>query len=127
MSRFSKRFERDWSFYLDHREKFQFTGQLPREFEYDPSGPDAKQVWYDWESGHGLVATSEPDLLSEVHQTKSAINFHIKLWTEGFPEVMEPLDFYLDEFREPPKWIRKALVGSIRRRWGSNAHQWFNW
>lgn len=123
--KYKSKFEKGWKFYLDHADLFTFCGQLPTEFEYDPDGPCAKEVFYNWEAGKGLTPTSEPELLQRVHNCKSSINFQIKAWVEGFADMMEPVDFYLDSFNNPPKWIRKALVNALIRKWGPNAPNWY--
>jgi hypothetical protein len=127
MPKYSKKFNKGWKFYLEHADKFSFCGQLPVEFEYDPSAPDAKEVFFNWESGYGLTPTCEPDLLKKVHNCKASINFHIKMWTQGFEDVMEPIEFYMDSFKNPPKWVEKALKNSIIRKYGPGSELWFTY
>ncbi len=125
--KYKNRFNRDWEFYLRHIDSFAFSGAIPKEFEYDPDGPDAKATFYHWESDCILFPTSEPELLQKVHTTKGAVNFHIKLWADGYSELFEPVDSYLDSFDNPPHWIRKAFENTLRRLYGDSSPGWFLW
>lgn len=123
--KYSSKFEQGWTFYMNHMDKFTFCGQLPVDFEYDPKGPSAKEVFYNWEAGHGLTPTSEPELLQKIHNCKSSINFQIKEWVDGFKDFVEPVDYYMQSFVDPPSWIRKAFVNALKKRWGDDVVDWF--
>lgn len=123
--KYTKNFNRDWDFYLNHSDMFTFSGASPKVFEYDPDGPDAKETFYRWESDCVLVPTKEPELLQRIHITKGSVNFHIRQWVEGFEDFMEPIEFYLESFTNPPKWVRKALEGSLVRKYGERCLGWY--
>lgn len=107
--RYSQAFERDWKFYLDHRHKFTFFGGVVERVAHDPNGLPAKKCFYAFDSRGELPCTSEPELLTEVITAKKAVNWQIKQWGEGFHDMMEPVEYYLAEFTNPPEWVRLSL------------------
>ena len=50
--------------------------------------------------GQKDISSSEPELMSEVIRCKKSINLHIKMWVEGFEDMMEGIDYY-----SPPPWV----------------------
>ena len=109
--KYSKGFERDFLFYMENKEIFTFFGNYPPKVSYDPSGVDAKRAFYIHESTGKYVPTSEQALLQELLVCKKSINFHIKMWAEGYAEWVL-LESDIEEinrgFKCPP-WVQKGI------------------
>ena len=122
MAKYSKNFNRDYEFYLRHIGRFDFAGgaEIPR-VTFDENGVDAKRAFFLFDSNGTLAPCNEPELFYKLMVTKKGINFHFKMWAEGFWDLMEPIEFYLDEFDNPPEWVEKALreqkEKESQRRW----------
>lgn len=111
MSDYSDNFERDWSFYVETRDIFTFSGDYLAEYasEYDPMGVTAKEAFHKYDSTGEKVPTREPVLLAEVFRCKASVNLHIKMWAQGVAEYTFP-DFY--EYMEEigaPEWVIEAV------------------
>lgn len=99
--RYSRRFERDYDFYIKNLNRFSFCGKSDHDFMdkkgnsmvvNDDNGVSAKEAFYNYESQGKISKTSDPKLLLSLHKCKSSINLHISLWAEGrrdgtFPKI----------------------------------------
>lgn len=119
--KYSTNFERDWLFYSTNFTKLSFWGgdaiHLPT---YNAAGLSGKDYFYKLDS-QGLKAVSkigcsEPDLVADILRFKKAINFHIKMWAEGYNDCLQGVNKYLETFDNPPEWVEDALRGQIYRR-----------
>ncbi len=117
MAKYSKNFDRDYEFYMRHLGRFQFAGgaEIP-EVPFDENGVDAKRAFHKFDSNGKLVPCNEPELFKNLLTTKKGINFHFKMWAEGFNDFREPIDYYLDEFDDPPKWVRSAFIEQVAKQ-----------
>lgn len=136
--KFSPQFERDFDFYLSHRNTFTFSGtdtkkdfgiQFPGEPEpiekdddgnekpvpfaipYSPTGKPAKVCFFTLDSEGKSKPCSEPELLVEILRCKGAVNLQIKLWSQGRAEYTlskDELQEYM-EFYNAPDWVFKAI------------------
>ncbi len=85
--RYSKNFERDYNWYLEYKNIFTFCGTGVDENLIVTdlnNGKEAKECFYLRESQGKKIPTKEPELLLSLYLVKSSINFHIKMWAEGF-------------------------------------------
>jgi len=113
--KYSKAFDRDFAFYMAHRQKFCFAGVEPPFVACAPAGMNAKECFFRWDSQGRLNPSSQPELVTALILCKKSINWHIKQWVEGFDDMLEPLSTYIAEFNNPPDWVIRALVGSLER------------
>ncbi len=92
MKKYSENFERDYKFYFDNIEHFNFCGTSIPKFKAitDENGKSAKEVFYSIDSEGKNIPTSEPDLLDKLLMCKASVNFHIKQWAEGRAEGTLP-------------------------------------
>src|SRR5690348_16365156 len=118
--KYSKRFERDYDFYIKNLDFFDFCGKKDSEFVdkngnslvvFDDDGVSAKEAFYGYESFGKILKTKEADLLLRLHKCKASINLHIEMWSEGRAEGTLPrIEF--DTFAKASgflKWIVKAV------------------
>lgn len=54
-------------------------------------------------------------LLEEMIICKKSINFHIKMWAEGYLDMMEHYSYYLESYENYPEWIKISLCGQIKK------------
>lgn len=109
--RYSKNFERDFLFYKRNINNFTFFGNYPPEVFFDHNGVDAKKAFYIHDSTGKSVKTSEPELLQSLLVCKKSVNFHIKMWAEGFAEwtLLEPdLNDIISDYK-CPQWVTEAI------------------
>jgi hypothetical protein len=90
---YSKSFERDYSFYMNNINNFDFCGTLiPKHIAiYSSDGVSAKEAFYSIDSNGKNIPTNEPDLLNKLLLCKAGVNFQIKQWAEGRAEGTCPL------------------------------------
>jgi len=112
--KYSKNFERDYEFYLRHIGRFRFAGgaQIP-EPEFKEDGVSAKRAFHILDSQGKLVPTREPERLVDLIVTKKGINFHLKMWAEGYDDCLQGVWEYMGEFQDPPEWVEKAFRNQI--------------
>lgn len=136
--KFSPQFERDYAFYLKHKDRFTFAGtdikkdygiQFPGEpeviikdedgndevvpfnFPYSEAGKNAKNCFHLLDSSGKSSPCSEPELLVQILNCKAALNLQIKIWAQSRAEYTLPL-FELQEYMEHyqcPDWVIKAV------------------
>lgn len=93
MRKYSRGFERDYSFYLRNLNVFNFCGTLNPKHEamFNARGKSAKEAFYFIQSQGKNYPCSEPDLLNNLLLAQAGINFQIKQWAEGRLEGTLPL------------------------------------
>lgn len=62
----------------------------------------------------------EPELLRKVIIFKKSLNFHIKMWVDGYDDMMTGIDDYLKEFDRPPSWVRKSFRNQLKKKFLKN-------
>ena len=113
----SKKFNRDYEFYLKNKDTFTFSGDRVDVVVDLENGVDAKRSFRSFDTSGKLLPTNEPDLLKSIIVCKKSINLHIKLWVEGFDEMMEGVDYYMDQFiGDPPPWVEDSFTKQLQRR-----------
>lgn len=115
--KYSKNFERDYTFYYNNRRIFTFCGTLiPKHVAvYDKNGKPAKEVFHAIESTGKNQPTSEPELLNQLLTCKASVNFHIKQWAEGRADGTLPYCEFAGD-TQTLEWEVKAV-----------RHKWFWW
>ena len=115
--KYSKKFNRDYEFYLSNKDTFTFSGDrvdVPVDME---NGVSCKQSFRSWDTSGVLLTTNEPELLKSIIVCKKSINLHIKMWVDGYDEMMESVGFYLSLFEgEPPPWVEDSFRKQLRRK-----------
>ena len=115
--KYSKNFNRDYNFYLPNKGIFTFSGDrvdVPVDME---NGVSCKESFRSWDSMGKILPTKEPELLKSVIICKKSINLHIKMWVEGYGEMMEGVEFYMDLFQgEPPQWVENSFLKQLQRK-----------
>lgn len=132
--RYSKNFERDWTWYLKNRNNFVFSGKNVQSFPYDKNGVDGKKAFFLYDSQGKIVPTRHKTLAERMLKVKASVNFQIKQWAQGradgtLPAIefsLEGLDNYLNinwkerDYRaleaatievelQLPEWVIKAV------------------
>lgn len=112
---FGESFDRDWEFYFTNKEKFNFSGSLPEEFIEDlEEGYTGKECFYVYEAQGIKLSCKELKLLQEIVNCKRSVNLHLKMWSEGFSDMCEPIDYYLNEFiGQIPDWVKLSLKNQV--------------
>lgn len=115
---YSRRFNRDYKFYLKNLNVYSFCGKANftdkdgnKLVIFDVNGDSAKHSFFCWESHGEIIKTREPELLLSLHKCKASINLHITLWSEGrasgdFPGI--EFDEYC-KINNMPKWVIKSV------------------
>lgn len=122
--KYSKRFERDYNFYIKNLERFSFCGKKDNEFIdkkgnpiviYDDEGINAKEAFYVYESRGEICKTNEPELLLALHRCKASINLHINLWAEGRRDGTFPRIEWKNYAKEIgfPVWVSDAVENQM--------------
>jgi hypothetical protein len=116
--KYSANFDRDWAFYTQNVSKLSFWGGDPIfKPQLDPNGIPAKEFFFKLDST-GMkkmqsVGCSEPDLVADVLKFKKALNFHIKMWSEGFEDVGQGVAEYMATFDDPPDWVEVSFRNQL--------------
>lgn len=108
---------RDFKFYLEHKDAFTFCGTDLAVIPQCETGKSAEYCFIQFDTTGKIPPCSQPELLRDVIRTKKAINFQIKQWVEGWVDMREPVDYYLAEFNRPPTWVRKAIINQLKKSW----------
>lgn len=140
--KFSKSFERDYTFYLNNIDNFDFGGTGRFLYQADPltnDGFTAKECFYKIESGIPfgrtvidkfkkhikLVPCTEPELLNALLLCKAGVNFQIKQWAEGIADgTLLLFELSIRFFNEREKLLRLKDCESIS--FGKNNLVWKN-
>ena len=111
----SKKFDRDWLFYRKNRHKFTFCGVQVDTPQYGAYTPVAKECFRSFDtSGKVPKYCREPQLFMEILRCKKSINFHLKMWAEGYNDYLMGIKEYLNELIDPPLWVEKSLRNQRR-------------
>jgi len=97
-------------------DKFTFCGSKVESVEYDEEGYPAKEVFYMLDSRGEVYPCKEPELLRKVIQFKKSLNFHIKMWVDGYEDMFMGVDEFLKEFDNPPEWVGKSFRGQLKKK-----------
>ncbi len=91
--KYSKGFERDYTFYLQNIDNFVFCGTVEPSFVAipDSNGKSAKECFMRIDSNGVNLPCNEPELLNRLLLCKASINFQIKQWAEGRSDGTLPL------------------------------------
>ncbi len=116
MRKYSEKFEKDFNFYLNNKDKFKFAGIVIDSFKFVFDGADAKLAFWTLDSKGKEVPCSEPELLREILICKKAINLQILMWAEGQDDCWIPISELLESFKgEIPEWVEKAIRNQIAK------------
>jgi len=116
---YSENFERDYNFYLNNLELFDFCGTLlpkHRAIKED-KGLSAKEVFYLIDSQGKNKECCEPELLDKLLLCKAGVNFQIKQWAEGRFDATLPsveLERELQKINAP-EWVSIAVERQKRK------------
>lgn len=117
---YSKAFDRDYDFYLRNKDTLSFAGvDVGKDIVHDPeNGMDVKECFYRMDTrGEKCVATREPELLKQLVSCKKSVNLHIKMCVEGYEDMMEGVDFYMDNcLIDPPPWVADSFRKQLRQK-----------
>lgn len=117
MPRYSKSFLRDIAFYWHNRRYTFFGNKLPI-IDYDRCGVDGMHCFWLIDSRGKYVATRHPRLVRALLATKKSINWHLRVWSEGFLDMCEPLSYYKALFIDPPDWVgvsfHKLVIKNVK-------------
>jgi hypothetical protein len=114
--KYKQAFERDWNFYCQNKDKFNFSGGKIPIIISDPEGKDAKRVFHRYDSQGKMMSCKEPELLEEIFACKVAVNMHLKVWADGYTDVAIPAEELLKEFIDPPEWVGESLRNQIKKK-----------
>lgn len=126
--KYSANFERDWQFYVANFDKFSFWGgDAIFEPIDDPNGISAKEFFYKLDStGMKKMATMpcrESEVVSTILRFKKALNFHIKMWVEGYEDCGMGIHEYLEMFDNPPEWVETSFRNQLTKLYKSKLPQ----
>lgn len=121
--RIPKDFIENWNFYLKNLDsgKFTFFGGVINDNEIPGLDPtfDVMKSFLFYDSHGSLVDCDNPELFKKVLIFKKSLNFHIKMWGDGFEDWLMSENFYvkemLEELVDPPLWVEKSLRNQIER------------
>ncbi|WP_299535598.1 hypothetical protein [Ulvibacterium sp.] len=87
--KFSKKYERDYHWYLSVIDVFSFDGteeyhnnQGVDLIQFDRRGRTAKECFYLYDSNGIIKPTCEPEKLKALYKTKGSVNLHIKMFAK---------------------------------------------
>jgi len=111
--KYSKNFERDYNWYLTHKDQFTFDGSLDTSDKviFSENGKSAKDCFYIYDSSGQVVQTKEPELLHKIFKCKGSVNLNIKMWAEDLANGTLPTSLFKDicnEFNLLP-WMIDAV------------------
>ena len=86
--------------------------------DFDPeNGVTAKKAFHSFDTMGKSLPTNEPELLESILKCKKSINLHIKMWIEGYDDMMEDVEYYMKLFNgEPPSWVEDSFRKQLSRR-----------
>lgn len=111
MPKYSKGFERDWKFYNDNKDRYNFCGEEIDIAVWSPTGVDAKYAFLKYDSKKEIFPTKEPELLNSILLCKASVNLHIKMYAEDLERGTFSL-IDLEEIRtetRAPAWFMQAV------------------
>ena len=114
--KYSKNYERDYKFYLDNLGHFSFIGTDMKEFKPPLGSTTTKRAFLIFDSRGKLVPCDDPELFIKLLSFKKGLNFWLKYWAEGYFDMGESIDSYLENFNgEVPSWVRLSFVNQIEK------------
>lgn len=122
--KYSKKFEKDFRWYLSVRHKFNFDGSLEKNIVFDRNGIDGKMCFFLFDSTGKLKPTKHPNLFKALLKTKGSANLHIKMYAEDRAYGRLP-KFEFSGDGQTLEWIDgKPVIGDcIKKRF--NLPDWF--
>ena len=116
--KYSKSFERDYNFYYNNRNVFNFCGgQTNYQAVPDEKGFSAKECLFSIDSNGRNIPCFEPELLNELLLCKASVNFNIKLWADGVKRgtllSMDLLEIQQDY--NCPIWVIEAVINQSKK------------
>ena len=87
--KYSLNFERDYNWYLNHKDIFTFSGSVDRK-NYLEGNKSVKECFYIYDSQGKLEGCEDNDLLKKIFKCKESINFQIKEWSIGRADATLP-------------------------------------
>lgn len=129
--KYSKRFNKDFNWYLKVRNHFTFSGDIlrkdghPLDIEFSLSGVDGKQAYHTYDSTGKLLPTKHPNLLRVLLKTKASVNFQVKQWAidrakgelskvEFMSDVSifckKPWSWYVNENKSDERWFLEQSI-----------------
>jgi len=117
--KYSKGFERDYAWYLQVSNIFNFDGKMfytnkkgvPLVQEDLKKGKSAKYCFYFWESFGKINTCKEPSKLKKLLKTKGSVNLHMKTYAQDRARGYLPLLEFNKICEEvcAPSWFRKGV------------------
>ena len=116
--KYSKKFERDYEWYLSVADIYSFDGSdnyvnkkgIPL-IQHDENGKSAKECFYLYDSNGIIKPTHEPEELKKLLRTKASANLHIKMYAEDRAKGYLPrveFDKIVQEYNLPD-WFVDAV------------------
>lgn len=115
--KYSRAFERDYAFYHQNVDSFDFAGKIVPMPLADKRGLSAKRCFFMFDSTGELLPCREPELLRRLFVCKASVNLNIRLWMKGLmQEVLFPaeLESMLAEY-DAPRWLYDATIAQCKR------------
>jgi hypothetical protein len=122
--KYSKKFERDYKWYLSVSDKFNFDGTNEYHnkkgidlIQFKENGKTAKECFYLYDSEGKIKPTKEPKELKQLYKTKGSVNLHIKMYAEDRAKGYLPKVEFEDIVKElnAPDWFVKAVENQKRK------------
>lgn len=120
--KFSPAFNRDWDFFMKNRplvpfvSKWSFAGErVTWEADETLEPLPAKEAFYTFDSAGKRHPCTELDILLSIITFKKSLNFHIKMWVEGYNWCGQGVDVYLAEFIDPPEWVGESFRNQLHK------------
>ncbi|MFW9872147.1 MAG: hypothetical protein ACFFG0_03520 [Candidatus Thorarchaeota archaeon] len=115
--KYSESFKRDYKFYKQNCNKFQFWGgELEQtNIKITKGCYSVQKCFYLWDTeGKKKLKCKDVDRLKKLINCKKAINFQIKQWSEGW-DIPDTIKEYMSSFKSPPEWVEKSLRRAIKK------------
>lgn len=111
------KFKENWDFFLRNLDKMTFcgTGDILTP-EFDKNGLSPEDCFYKYDSTGELDKCSDPELFRKVMIFKKSLNFHIKMWVEGYEDMLIGIDEYLEILDDPPEWVRESFRNQLYKK-----------
>lgn len=115
MAKYSDTFNRDFEFYERHIGKLTYIGAPLPDFVQDRNGADAKKAFLAYDAQGKIIPTCEVEKILGIIAFKKALNFHLKMWAEGYSDMFMGVHEYMEEFDNPPEWVEKSFRNQIAK------------
>lgn len=113
--KYSRNYNKSFLFYITNLKTLKFCPFTLPQIEYKKDGPDAKEAFFIYESQGKIVPTKHPRTLFKLLKFKAALNWQVKDWAEGIEDTYVSVEEFLSTFKNPPNWLKKHIVRSIRK------------